>query len=41
MKMLKEAGYNRIVFLRAGGGLKVNGLPVLDNPSEITVQQKK
>ena len=41
MKMLKEAGYKRIVFLRAEAGLKVNGLPVLDNPSEITVGREK
>ena len=31
MKVLKEAGYKRIVFLRADKpSLKINGLPVLD-----------
>ena len=39
-KMLAGAGYKRIVFLRAENNLKINGLPVLDNPSEITVQQR-
>jgi hypothetical protein len=41
MKTLKEVGYKRIVFLRAEGGMKVNGLPVLENPSEITVGRAK
>jgi hypothetical protein len=41
MKMLKGAGYKRIVFLRAENNLKINGLPVLDNPSEITVGSAK
>ena len=40
MKMLAGIGYKRIVFLRAENNLKINGLPVLDNPSEITVQQR-
>jgi hypothetical protein len=39
MKTLTEVGYKRIVFLRAENNLKVNGLPILDNPSEITVRQ--
>jgi hypothetical protein len=29
--LLTEAGYRRIVFLRASNGMKVNGLPVLAN----------
>ena len=29
--LLTEAGYRRIVFLRASTGMKVNGLPVLAN----------
>jgi len=41
MSLLEELGYERIVFLRAQSGLKINGLPILENPSEITVQQKK
>ena len=41
MKMLAGAGYKRIVFLRAENNLKINGLPVLDNPSEITVGSAK
>ena len=31
IKILSEAGYQRVVFLRAEGGLKIGGLPVLDN----------
>ncbi len=38
-KTLAGVGYKRIVFLRAENNLKINGLPVLDNPSEVTVQQ--
>jgi hypothetical protein len=31
MKILKEAGYKRVVFLRSDApSLKINGLPVLD-----------
>ena len=29
VKLLKEAGYERIVFLRASSGMKINGLPIL------------
>ena len=39
METLAEAGYKRIVFLRAANNLKINGLPVLENPSETTVQK--
>jgi len=38
--MLKGVGYKRIVFLRAQNDLRINGLPVLDNPSDITDQPK-
>ena len=42
MTMLKDAGYKRIVFLRAeSSGQKVNGLRILENPSEITGGQEK
>ena len=39
-KTLAGAGYKRIVFLRAEKNLKINGLRILENPSEITVQQR-
>ena len=29
--LLTEAGYRRIIFLRASNGMKVNGLPILAN----------
>jgi hypothetical protein len=38
---LMGVGYKRVVFLRAEGGLKINGLPILDNPREITVGPAK
>ena len=37
---LRQIGYKRIVFLRAEIGMKVDGLSVLENPSEITGQPK-
>jgi hypothetical protein len=40
LTMLHGVGYKRIVFLRAQSGMKINGLPILENPSEITDQQK-
>ena len=32
---LKELGYKRIVFLRAENGMHVDGLSILENPSEL------
>jgi hypothetical protein len=29
LRLLKEVGYQRVVFLRASGDMKVNGLPVV------------
>jgi hypothetical protein len=29
VKLLKEVGYQRVVFLRASGSMQINGLPVL------------
>jgi hypothetical protein len=29
VKLLKEVGYQRVVFLRASSGMQINGLPVL------------
>ena len=40
LTMLQGVGYKRIVFLRAQSGMKINGLPILENPSEITDQPK-
>ena len=40
VKLLKEVGYERIVFLRASSGMKINGLSILENPSELTEQPK-
>jgi len=36
---LRQLGYKRIVFLRAEQGLKVDGLSILDDPSELTDHQ--
>ncbi|MEI6390179.1 MAG: hypothetical protein WCT12_03650 [Verrucomicrobiota bacterium] len=36
MTMLKGVGYKRIVFLRAQKGMNINGLPILESPTEIT-----
>jgi hypothetical protein len=35
---LKGMGYKRVVFLRAENGSKVDGLCVLENPTELTVK---
>jgi hypothetical protein len=37
---LKQIGYKRVVFLRAENGTKVDGLSILENPSEITEHPK-
>ena len=34
---LKGLGYQRIVFLRAGNNMEVNGLPVLESPAAVPV----
>lgn len=38
---LRQLGYKRIVFLRAEQGLKVDGLSILDDPSELTDHQNQ
>jgi len=39
MGLLEGVGYQRVVFLSAHKGLKVNGLIVLENPSAVTARQ--
>jgi len=34
MRPLKQLGFQRTVFLRAGRHMEVQGLPIIDNPSE-------
>ena len=37
---LTQMGYKRVVFLRAENGRKVEGLPILENPTQLTAQPK-
>jgi hypothetical protein len=37
---LTQMGYKRVVFLRAEDGRKVDGLPILENPTQLTSQPK-
>jgi hypothetical protein len=37
MNDLKGLGYHRIVFLRAGNSMQVNGLPILKSPQASAV----
>jgi len=36
----KEFGYKRVVFLRAENGRKLDGLTILENPTEVTEKSK-
>jgi hypothetical protein len=38
---LRQMGYKRIVFLRAEHGMKVDGLSILEGPSELTDHQNQ
>jgi hypothetical protein len=37
---LTQMGYKRVVFLRAENGRKLDGLPILENPTELTEKPK-
>jgi hypothetical protein len=39
--LLKGIGYRRVVFLRGAGGMKINGLSVLDDPAPVSLAPKK
>jgi len=41
VKDLKGLGYQRIVFLRGGSSMKVNGLPILEYPQAPTIATGK
>jgi hypothetical protein len=40
LSSLTQMGYKRVVFLRAIDGRKVDGLPILESPVEVTSQPK-
>jgi hypothetical protein len=37
---LTEMGYKRVVFLKAENGRKLDGLTILENPTEVTEKPK-